>query len=575
MSRSKRTGSDHLTGFCRQNGWLIGTIAVFSMVVNALMLTGPVFMLQVYDRVLGSGSEETLVSLMLIVAFLFGVLGLLDFARSRIGLRYGARLQVALERSVFRASLADARATGTHPQALGDLAQIQRFITTPVFMALFDLPWTLFFIGAIFLFHSWLGWLALAGLAVLVAVTLLNRAASLNAIARSGVASGAAERIAFEMQAQSDLIQSLGMQGAAFARWQRQRHMALSEAIRSADLVGGFSAVTRTLRLFLQSAILGLGAYLVLQGQLTAGAMIAASILLGRALAPVEMVIGQWSMIAEAGQSWRRLERLLQKQPAEPVRIALPQPAARLNVNQVSIIPPGGTAPTLRGVCLQVQPGQAVGVIGASGSGKSTLARALTSIWSASTGQIRLDGATLDQYPPEDLGRYIGYLPQSVSLFEGTVSENIARLDAEADDLAIVKAARAAAAHDMILTLPDGYNTRVSGCSAGLSGGQIQRIGLARALYGDPVLLVLDEPNASLDSDGSLALNKAVNEVKARGGAALIMAHRPSAIKGCDKLLVLSDGAPVMFGPTQEVLRKTLTNYSDLQQVMAGQGAVA
>jgi ATP-binding cassette subfamily C protein len=303
---------------------------------------------------------------------------------------------------------------------------------------------------------------------------------------------------------------------------------------------------------------------------MTAGAMIAGSILLGRALAPIEMAIGQWGAIAEAAQGWRRLSGLLVAEPAAPIRMALPRPRARLEVSQLSVVPPGARVPTLRGIALRVEPGQAIGVIGPSGSGKSTLARAITGVWPPAAGQIRLDGATLDQYDPDALGGYIGYLPQTVTLFDGTIAENIARLTETPQTDKVVAAARAAAAHDMILELPDGYETRVSGLGARLSGGQIQRIGLARALYGDPVLLVLDEPNSALDNDGSMALNRAIQTIKADGRAVLIMAHRPSAIRECDRLLVLAGGASVMFGPTQEVLQKTLANYADIKTAAGG-----
>jgi ATP-binding cassette subfamily C protein len=376
--------------------------------------------------------------------------------------------------------------------------------------------------------------------------------------------------MAGDMQGEAELIRALGMEQSAFRRWHRQRRLALGEGMRAADLVGGFSATTRSVRLFLQSAILGLGAYLVLQADITAGAMIAGSILLGRALAPIEMIIGQWGAIAEAAQGWRRLSALLRAEGAPPPRMALPRPQASLEVSQLSVVPPGARVPSLRGISLRVEPGQAVGVIGPSGSGKSTLARAITSVWLPTAGQIRLDGATLDQYDPDALGAHIGYLPQSVTLFDGTIAENIARLAEFPETDKVVAAARGAAAHDMILALPDGYDTRVSGLGARLSGGQIQRIGLARALYGDPVLLVLDEPNSALDNDGSLALNRAIQAIKADRRAVLIMAHRPSAIRECDKLLVLSGGAAVMFGPTQEVLQKTLANYADIKTATAG-----
>ena len=570
MSRKTGAGPDELTQFRRRNGWLLWSIAVFSMAVNALMLTGPLYMLQVYDRVLGSRSQETLVALTLLITFLFLMMAVLDFVRGRVGARYGARLQAALDERIFAAALARARRTGEGQTALTDLASVQRLTGSPVFMALFDLPWTPLFIGAIFLFHPWLGLLAVVGMAVLVIIALLNRALSQGPIARAAAVSHGADRMAGDMQGEAELIRALGMEASAFRRWHRQRHLALGEGMRAADLVGGFTATTRSVRLFLQSAILGLGAYLVLQSSITAGAMIAGSILLGRALAPIEMVIGQWGAIAEAAQAWRRLATLLGLEAPEPVRMALPRPKARLEVSQISVVPPGARVPTLRGVSFRVEPGQAVGVIGPSGAGKSTLARAITSVWLPAAGQIRLDGATLDQYDPEALGGYIGYLPQTVTLFDGTIGENIARLAETPDPAKVVAAARAAAAHEMILELPEGYDTRVSGLGARLSGGQIQRIGLARALYGDPVLLVLDEPNSALDNDGSIALNRAIQAIKADGRAVLIMAHRPSAIRECDRLLVLSGGTPVMFGPTQEVLQKTLANFSDIKTAAVG-----
>jgi ATP-binding cassette subfamily C protein len=572
MSRSQGTGPDDLTRFRRRNAWLLWSVALFSMAVNALMLTGPLYMLQVYDRVLGSRSEETLVALTILIAFLFLMMGVLDYVRGRVAARYGARLQEGLDGRIFRAALARAHATGERQSALQDLASVQRLAASPVFMALFDLPWTPLFIAAIFLFHPWLGWLAVAGALVLIVITLINRAVTRGPIALSAAAAHHADRLGGELQAEAELIRALGMQKSAFARWRRQRGVALGEGMRASDRVGGFTTMTRTLRLFLQSAILGLGGYLVLQAEITAGAMIAGSILLGRALAPIELAIGQWSTIAEAGQAWGRLRALLAAHREPAPRMALPRPKARLEVSQLSVVPPGGRAPTLRGVSFRVEPGQAVGVIGPSGSGKSTLARAVTSVWLPSAGQIRLDGATLDQYDPDELGRHIGYLPQSVTLFDGTIAENIARLSEHPDTDKVVAAARAAAAHEMILDLPEGYDTRVSGLGARLSGGQIQRIGLARALYGDPVLLVLDEPNSALDNDGSIALNNAIQELKADGRSVLIMAHRPSAIRECERLLVLSGGVPTMFGPTREVLQKTLANYADIQQAVAPGG---
>ncbi|MFM7443011.1 MAG: type I secretion system permease/ATPase, partial [Tabrizicola sp.] len=321
-----------------------------------------------------------------------------------------------------------------------------------------------------------------------------------------------------------------------------------------------------------QSAILGIGAWLVLRGEMSAGAMIAGSILTGRALQPVEVAIGQWSVLTKARQARDRIAELLARTPVEPARTNLPRPAAKIEVKGLSLLPTGDSKPVLRGVSFTVDPGQAIGVIGNSGSGKSSLARALIGVWPPAAGTIRLDGATLDQYDPDSFGRYVGYLPQRVSLFDGTIAENISRLDANPDPQAIVAAAEKAAAHELIKALPQGYDTQVATMGGRLSGGQIQRIGLARALYGNPVFLVLDEPNSNLDSDGSAALNTAIRTAKAEGKAVLIMAHRPAAIQECDLLLVIKDGVVAGYGPRDQVLRELVKNASDITRSTAPGG---
>ncbi|MEM1361454.1 MAG: ATP-binding cassette domain-containing protein, partial [Pseudomonadota bacterium] len=400
---------------------------------------------------------------------------------------------------------------------------------------------------------------------ILVLTSVLNQIMTRRPVLAAGQASAVAERMSDRLRNEADIIQSLGMRGAAFNRWASIRERALGLQVHSADVAGRFSAGTKTFRLFLQSAMLGLGAYLVLQDQLTAGAMIAASILLGRALAPIEMAVGQWALVQGAMKSWHKLAELLTDVPPPRELTELPRPRAMLDVNQVTVIPPGEQQASLRLCTFRLEPGQAIGVIGASGAGKSTLARAITGVWRAAGGKIRLDGATLDQYDADALGRLIGYLPQQVTLFDGTIAENIARLEPNAEDAAIVSAAQKAAAHEMILKLPDGYNTRIAGATNRLSGGQTQRIGLARALYGDPVLLVLDEPNSNLDNDGSEALNQAIRDMKAEGKSVLIMAHRPAAIQECDMLLVLDAGGVRAFGPRDEVLRKMVKNANEIQ----------
>lgn len=553
----------------RANRSLFWAVGIFSVFVNLLMLTGPLYMLQVYDRVLGSGSKETLLALSVLVAFLFAMMGLLDYARGRILARIGARFQASLDRRIFSAVLrANARGRGVEgtESGLRDLESVQRLLTSPVLTAIFDIPWTPVFLAGIFLFHPWLGILAISGGGFLICITVLNQWMTREPVLKANQSAYQANLMAEQLRTESELVQSLGMQGAVFERWNAARSTALAASIAASDSGGKFTILTKTFRMFLQSAMLGLGAYLVLQNELSAGAMIAGSILMGRALAPIEQSIGQWALVQAASKGWSNLANLLDKIPVESQRTALPKPRAMLTVNQVTVVPPGHQQASLRSVSFTLKPGQALGVIGPSGAGKTTLARAITGVWPAAGGKIRLDGAALDQYDPDILGQHIGYLPQRVQLFDGTIAENIARLSMNPDDAAIVKAAKKAAAHDMILGFPDGYDTRVSANGGRLSGGQLQRIGLARAMYGDPVILVLDEPNSNLDNTGSQALNTAIRQMKSEGGAVMIMAHRPAAIQECDLLIVLEGGALKAFGPKDDVMREMVKNHKEIRK---------
>ncbi len=559
----KLKGREELRAARKESRSLYWFVAIFSFFVNLLMLTGPLYMLQVYDRVLGSRSEATLIALSLLVAFLYGMMGLLDFARGRVMGRVGARFQARLDRRVFEAVMRRSAIASDEKSATGlrDLEAVQRLMTSPVLMSLFDIPWTPVFLIGIMIFHPWLGYLALVGGAILIVIALLNQLSTREPVSKANMATFKSENMAEQIRTEAEMIRSLGMTGAAFHRWQTARTESLRSALKSADLAGGFNTSTKTFRLFLQSAMLGLGAYLVLQGELTPGAMIAGSILLGRALAPIESAIGQWPMVQRSLKGWDSLSELLGEVPPEPERTPLPKPKAKLEAQAVTVIPPGEQQAALRAVNFVIQPGQAVGVIGPSGAGKSTLARAITGVWRPAGGKMRLDGASLDNYAPDVLGQHIGYLPQRVQLFDGTIAENIARLLPDADPQKIVEAAQRAAAHDMILKLPDGYDTRVSAAGGRLSGGQIQRIGLARALYGDPVILVLDEPNSNLDNEGSMALNLAIRQMKEEQKSVLIMAHRPAAIQECDTLLVLDGGVRTAFGPKDDVLKNMVQNH--------------
>lgn len=570
----KDTGRDELLAARRQSRPYYWFVGIFSLFVNILMLTGPMYMLQVYDRVLGSRSEATLIALSVLVIFLYSMMGLLDYVRGRIMGRVAARFQSALDLRVFDAVLRRAAVQNDELAQTGlrDLESVQRLMSSPVLMAFFDIPWTPLFIIGIMIFHPWMGYLAIVGGLILVAVTLVNQLVSKNPTLKSNMAVMQAERTADQIRQEAEMVQALGMRGDAFKRWMKARSQALSGQITSADLTGTFSTTTKTLRMLLQSAMLGLGAYLVLQGELTPGAMIAGSILMGRALAPIELLIGQWALVQRARKGWDNLSQLLSEVPEASQPTQLPKPAAKLEVQQLTVVAPGDQQAALRLVSFNVGPGQACGVIGPSGAGKSTLARALTGVWRPAGGKIRLDGASLDQYGAETLGQHIGYLPQRVTLFDGTIAENIARLSPNPDPEQVVAAAMKADAHEMILKLPQGYDTRVSASGGRLSGGQTQRIGLARAMYGDPVLLVLDEPNSNLDNEGSEAVNKAIKSFKDAGKAVLIMAHRPAAIRECDLLLMLENGGRAAFGPKDEVLQSMVKNHQQLQK--AGPGGV-
>ena len=578
MDEIKTKGEAELIEARNESRNLYWMVAIFSFFVNLLMLTGPLYMLNVYDRVLSSRSFETLLALSVLVGFLYGMMGILDFVRGRVMGRVGARFQARMDRRVFGAVLKATtlnRAPREAATGLRDLEATQRLITSPALMAVFDLPFVPLFFWGIFIFHPGLGLLALGGGVVLIAVALFNQMTTRKPLEDANAASFASEQLGTQIRSESEMVHSLGMREAAFDRWQIARGKSLDATISAADRSGTFTAMTKSFRLFLQSAMLGLGAYLVLIDQLSPGAMIAGSILLGRALAPIEMIVGQWATFQRGREGWRKLAVLLGSVGIEDQRMQLPKPKARLLADQVTVVPPGEKQASLRLISFDVKPGMAVGVIGTSGAGKSTLARVLTGVWQPAGGKIRLDGAALDQYEPDVLGQHIGYLPQRVQLFDGTIKENIARMSLQPDDAAVVAASKKAAAHEMILKLPDGYDTRVSSNTGRLSGGQIQRLGLARAMYGDPVVLVLDEPNSNLDNDGSAALNKAIKTLKSEGKIVFIMAHRPAAIQECDMLLVIEGGARKAFGPKDQVLAEMVKNHKEIKQSAGKTGGVS
>ncbi len=561
MAQAQDGGIKELRAARNRGRGLIIWAFVFSIFVNLLMLTGPLYMLQVYDRVLSSRSVETLVALTVLVAVLYALMGVLDYARGRIMARVGARFQSALDERVFEATLrrsVDPRERKVATGAQRDLDAVRDLFTSPVLLALMDIPWTPMFIAAIFLFHPMLGWLAVAGGTVIIVAALLNQILTATQVRDVQFTTQQSQNFAEEVRYGREVVLSQGLRETMVSRYLRLRDAALFANIEASDWTGSFAAFTKSFRLFLQSAMLGAGAYYVLLGEMTPGSMIAGSILLGRALAPVEQAMGRWAVLQRGRAGWQALGKYLQAVPAAPTRTALPVPTPRLQVTGLMVVPPGKRSPTLRNISFNVEPGQTLEVIGRSGMGKSTLARALVGFWPIIAGEVRLGGATLDQYDPDSLGRYIGYVPQTVTLFSGTIAQNIARMAESPDEAAVVKAAKSANAHEMILQLPGGYDTPLDGNDGQLSGGQRQRIALARALYGDPELLILDEPHSMLDEQGVIALRGAISRVKAQGKILIILTHR--SIVECDHILVLHRGTVVAYGPRDEILEGKVVN---------------
>ncbi|MCJ2075451.1 type I secretion system permease/ATPase [Methylobacterium sp. E-016] len=534
----------------------LATVMIVSGLINLLMLTAPIFMLQVYDRVLPSRSIATLVGLAGIALMLFLIQSVLEVFRARILSRFGRLVDERLGARIFRTLLVRGSETprgDDGPQALRDLDTVRGFLSSMAFTAFFDLPWVPLYIAVCFLFHPWLGTAIAGGAVVLCLLTILTDWASAGPT-REGVRV-AGERRAFTDMAHrtAPLLSALGMRARIATLWQARARRNLDVATDGNDLAIGFGATARLMRTVLQSGILGLGAYLVVREEATAGVMLAATILSARALAPVDLAIANWKSFSASRQAWTRIVALLP--PREPAALTpLPAPRESVRVTALSIAVPGTDTLVLHDVNVALAPGSALGVIGPSGSGKSTFARALVGLARPSRGVIRLDGAAIDQWDPDALGRSIGYLPQDIEMFDGTIAENITRFDPKPDPEALLSAAKAAGVHEVVLRLPGGYDARVGAGGLGLSGGQRQRIALARALYGDPFLVVLDEPNSNLDVEGDRALSAAVQAVRARGGIAVVIAHRPSALTAVDRILVLGDGRVQLHGPRDDVL---------------------
>jgi len=543
----------------RATRYAFGSVALLSAFTNILMLTGPLFMMQVYDRVLSSRSVPTLVALSTLAITLYLFLGILELIRSRILSRIGERIEEQLGGPTFDAvMLLPLRMSKKEvaAQPLRDLEQMRQFMSGPGPVAICDMPWLPLYIGILFLFHAYLGWLAIAGATLLVVLTLCSEAVLRDPTRRVAALSSARADCIEAGRRNAEALHVMGMKGAYARKWHETNSAYVKEQRQASDATSSFSTFSKIFRLALQSAVLALGAWLAINQLASPGAMIASSILTSRALAPIEQAIGQWRGFVNFRQAKGRLSQLLEKIGPDQEKMALPAPSKTLSVSGVSVLAPGNQSPTVRNVSFSLTAGQGLGIIGPSGSGKSTLVRALVGIWPPARGTVRLDGAEIDQWHPEALGPSIGYLPQGVELFDGTIAENISRFSGSANPSHVIEAAKQADVHDLILSMPQGYDTRIGNSGASLSAGQRQRIGLARALFGNPFLIVLDEPNASLDAEGEMALTNAIVIACQRGAIVVIVAHRPNALSAVDNVLVLAQGATVGFGPRDEVLRK-------------------
>jgi PrtD family type I secretion system ABC transporter len=533
-------------------------VGLFSMLINVLMLTAPLFMLQVYDRVLPSHSVPTLIGLAILTAALFSFQGVLDAIRSRVLLRIGGSISEDLSARVYKAVIRLPLKMGSGAnrlQPIRDLDQIRSFLSSAGPSALFDLPWMPFYVAVCFLFHPLIGLAALGGALILIALTLATEFATREPATASVALAAARGALLEASHRNAEVVQAMGMGGHLQQRFAAIHDDLLRAQWRTSDRAGMLAAVSRVTRLLLQSLVLGLGAYLVINQEATAGVIIASSILVSRALAPVELSIANWKNFVAARQSRKRLNETLANVAAEKEPLPLPKPFASLALESIAARPPGSSRIVLQDINFALQGGNALGIIGPTASGKSSLARLLVGVWEPARGKVRLDGAALDQWSSERLGPHVGYLPQNVDLFSGTIAENIGRFHTALDTDAIILAAKSAGVHELIVSLPQGYDTQIGEAGANLSAGQRQRIALARTLYRDPFLVVLDEPNSNLDNDGEKALTAAILGVRSRGGIAVVIAHRPSAIAAVDYVLVLGDGRQQAFGPKDEVLR--------------------
>jgi ATP-binding cassette subfamily C protein EexD len=539
---------------CRQS---FTSAAIFSFFINVLMLVPSLYMLQVYDRVLGSNSTSTLLMLTLLVVVLFIALGALEWIRSQILIRVSARFDLLLNERLYRVLFRQALVSGgkSSAQPLSDLLALRQFLTGNGLFAFFDAPWVPIYVALLFLFHSSFGIVAVVSAVLLILLAIWNEKATHDDLEQANRVSVESANITSRNLRNAEIVHALGMLPALLLRWKEKQQNLIILQAQASNKAGLIAALSKTYRLTIQSLILGLGAWLAIDRQITPGLMIGGSILLGRALAPIDLMIGSWKQFLTARTAYERLNTLLAQFPPEAERMPLPAPKGALRAEQAVVVPPGSRTAVVKGVNFAIDPGVFVALIGPSASGKSTLARALLGIWPTANGAIRFDGAEVAQWDRALMGPYVGYLPQDIELFDGTIADNIARFG-ELDSEKVVAAAKATGVHDMILHLPQGYDTEIGSTGGVLSAGQRQRIGLARALYGDPVLVVLDEPNSNLDEQGEIALGQALAGLKQRGCTVIVITHRMGVLGLTDRIMILNDGLLVMDGPRDEVLAK-------------------
>lgn len=543
-------------------------VGLFSMFINILMLVPPLYMLQLYDRVLGSRSQDTLIMLTLIVVVLFITMGLLEVVRSRVLVIVGNKLDSMLSQRIFDSLFElERKAPGrSSSMPLNDLTQVRQFMTGNGLFAFFDAPWMPIYIIVLFIFHPAFGFFAIFAAIVLVGITIANEYSTKDKLAEANNLSRASTIYVDSNIRNAEVVNAMGMRNNISKVWADKYYGFLNAQNIASDSAGVWSNLSKSLRVMFQSLILGLGAYLAINMEVTPGMMIAASIIMGRALAPLDLIIGSWKGFSSARSSYERIEGLLNDFPKDKEYMQLPAPKGEITLENVVVIPPSGTVPSLKGISMRIEKGDVVGIIGPSAAGKSSLARVMLGLWPLTNGVARIDKADISQWDREDLGKYVGYLPQDIELFEGTVSQNIARFG-EVEPEKVVEAASKAGVHEMILKLNEGYDTKIGPGGASLSGGQRQRIGLARALYNNPVFVVLDEPNSNLDDVGEAALVEAIKTLRAGGTTVVIITHRTNVLQATNKLALINNGVLELYGNTNDVLNA----IAQKQQAAAGQ----